>query len=61
MVVSRDMIQKLGTMYMAVVHMEENSRHMTQKRVPMFMAIVRVVKNTVIPRYIVLPVVQQPS
>jgi hypothetical protein len=31
---------------MAVVRMEENSRHMTQKRVPMFMVIVRVVKKT---------------
>jgi hypothetical protein len=50
MVVSRDMIQKLGTRYMAVVRMEENSRHMTQKRVLMFMAIVRVDKKTVIPR-----------
>ncbi len=45
MVVSRDMIQKLGTMYMAVVRMAENSRHMTLKRVLMFMVIVKVVKN----------------
>ena len=45
MVVSRDMIQKLGTRYMAVVRMEEISGHMTQKRAPMFMAIVRVGKK----------------
>ena len=45
MVVSRGMIQKLGTMYMAVVRMEKNSRHMTQKRVFMYMVIVKVAKN----------------
>ena len=51
MVVSRDMIQKLGTRYMAVVRMEENSRHMTRKRVLMFMVVVKVVKNTLSPRF----------